>query len=162
MELPTRSAADDLVAGPPSPVGGAAPASGSGDDTPILFIYAFDPCTGPGPFVFVDKTLIPAAPRALGAVLHAAGFRNLRLVLQQWIPHIRPIAARFDGKPPEVLMISAMQIHAPAYRLIRDAWRLGDDRPLIMAGGPKAVFEPWDFFGLSPYGREGADAVATG
>ena len=39
---------------------------------------------------------------------------------------------------------------------------MGDDRPLILAGGPKAVYEPWDFFGLSPDGREGADVVVTG
>ncbi|MHB1035256.1 MAG: B12-binding domain-containing radical SAM protein [Pirellulales bacterium] len=134
-----------------------------GSDTPILFIYAFDPRTRLGPFVFVDKTLIPGAPRAVGAALYAAGFRNVRLVLQQWNPNIQPSATRFDGKPAEVLMVSAMQIHsAPAYRLIRDAWQLGDDRPLILAGGPKAVYEPWDFFGLSPDGREGADVVVTG
>ena len=132
-------------------------------DTPILFIYAFDSRTRLGPFVFVDKTLVPGAPRAVGAALYAAGFQNVRLVLQQWNPNIRPSQARFDGRPPEVLMVSAMQIHsAPAYRLIRDAWQLGDDRPLILVGGPKAVYEPWDFFGLSPDGREGADAVVTG
>ncbi|MGA2068415.1 MAG: radical SAM protein [Thermoguttaceae bacterium] len=134
-----------------------------GSDIPILFIYAFDPRTRLGPFVFLDKTLVPGAPRAVGAALYAAGFRNVRLVLQQWNPNIQPSVTRFDGKPPEVLMISAMQIHSePAYRLIRDAWQLGDDRPLILAGGPKAVYEPWDFFGLSPDGREGADVVVTG
>ena len=41
-------------------------------EIPILFIYAFDPRTRLGPFVFVDKTLIPGAPRAVGAALHAA------------------------------------------------------------------------------------------
>lgn len=134
-----------------------------GSDTPILFIYAFDPRTRLGPFVFVDKKLIPGAPRAVGSALYAAGFRNVRLVLQQWNPNLRPSTARIAGKPPEVLMVSAMQIHStPAYRLIRDAWQLGDDRPLILAGGPKAVYEPWDFFGLSPDGREGADVVVTG
>lgn len=133
------------------------------DDIPILLIYAFDPRTHVGPFVFVDKTLIPGAPRAVGSALYAAGFHNLRLVLQQWNPNLLPSATRFDGQPPEVLLISAMQIHsAPAYRLIRDAWQLGDDRPLILAGGPKAVYEPWDFFGLSSDGREGADVVVTG
>ncbi|MGO8753125.1 MAG: B12-binding domain-containing radical SAM protein [Thermoguttaceae bacterium] len=133
------------------------------NDIPILFIYAFDPRTRLGPFVFVDTTLIPGAPRAIGSALYAAGFRNVRLVLQQWNPNIRPSMARFDGNPPEVLMVSAMQIHSePACRLIRDAWQLGDNRPLILAGGPKAVYEPWDFFGLSPDGREGADVVVTG
>lgn len=132
-------------------------------DIPILFIYAFDPRTRLGPFVFVDRALIPGAPRAVGSALYAAGLRNVRLVMQQWNPNIRPSAARLDGKPPEILMVSAMQIHsAPAYRLIRDAWQLGDDRPLILAGGPKAVYEPWDFFGLSPDGCEGADVVVTG
>lgn len=135
----------------------------AGSDIPILFIYAFDLRTRVGPFVFVEKALIPGAPRAVGSALCAAGFRNVRLVLQQWNPNIRPSAARFDGRPPEVLMVSAMQIHsAPAYRLIRDAWQLGNDRPLILAGGPKAVYEPWDFFGLSPDGCEGADVVVTG
>ena len=33
---------------------------------------------------------------------------------------------------------------------------------MILAGGPKAVYEPWDFFGLSPDGREGADVAVTG
>jgi hypothetical protein len=135
----------------------------AGSDVPILFIYAFDPRTRLGPFVFIDKTLIPGAVPAVGSALHAAGFRNVRLVLQQWNPRIRPSAARFDGRPPEILMVSAMQIHSePACRLIRDAWQLGDHRPLILVGGPKAVYEPWDFFGLSPDGREGADVVVTG
>lgn len=132
-------------------------------DIPILFVYAFDPRTRLGPFVMVDKSLIPGAPRAVGSALYAAGFRNVRLVMQQWNPNIRPSMARLAGKPPEVLMVSAMQIHsAPAYRLIRDAWLLGDRRPLILAGGAKAIYEPWDFFGLSPDGSEGADVVVTG
>ena len=67
------------------------------------------------------------------------------------------------GKRPEVLMVSAMQIHsASAYALVRDAWTLGEERPLIMAGGSKAIFEPWDYFGLSEDGQVGADVVVTG
>ena len=65
-----------------------------------------------GQFVFVDKTLIPGAPRAVGSALYAAGFHNVRLVLQQWNPNILPSAVRFDGQPPEVLLVSAMQIHS--------------------------------------------------
>jgi len=135
----------------------------TGDDTPILFIYAFDRRTRLGPFLFVDKSLIPGAPRAVPSALHAAGFTNVRSVMQQWNPRIRPSAALLGGRRPEVLFVSSMQIHsANAYDLIRDAWTLGDDRPLILAGGSKAIYEPWDFFGLSAEGTVGADVVVTG
>ena len=113
MELPTRAAADRFTTpGRYRELETQIRRRVQESDIPILFIYAFDPRTRLGPFVFVDKTLIPGAPRALGAALYAAGFHNVRLVLQQWNPHIRPSAARFAGKPPEVLMISAMQIHS--------------------------------------------------
>ena len=36
--------------------------------------------------------------------------------------------------------------------MIVDAYKLGEDRPLILAGGAKAIYEPWDFFGLGPDG----------
>jgi radical SAM superfamily enzyme YgiQ (UPF0313 family) len=135
----------------------------AGRDIPVLFVYAFDYRTRLGPFLFCDKMLVPGAPTAVGAALHAAGFTNTRLVLQQWTPNVRPSRSRLDGRLPEVLLISSMQIHsAAAYELIRDAWTLDDNRPLILAGGPKAIYEPWDFFGLSDDGAVAADVVVTG
>jgi radical SAM superfamily enzyme YgiQ (UPF0313 family) len=99
----------------------------------------------------------------VAAALYAAGLTNLRVAMSQWNPNLQPSTARIDGRPPELLLISAMQIHsAVAYRLIRDAWELGKNRPLIIVGGPKAIYQPWDLFGLSPDGREGADVVVTG
>ena len=135
----------------------------AGKDVPVLFVYAFDRRTRLGPFVFVDKKLVPGAPIAVASALAAAGFENSRVVLQQWNPHIRPSQARIGGKPPELLLVSSMQIHsASAYRLIDDAYKLGENRPLILAGGAKAIYEPWDFFGLGPDVRQGADVVVTG
>ncbi len=135
----------------------------AGRDITTLFINAFDGRTRLGPFLFVDKLLIPGAAHAVGAALCGAGFTNTRVVLQQWNPQIRPSQARFDGRPPELLLISAMQIHsAPAYRLISDAYELGEHRPLILAGGAKAIYESWDLFGLGPDGSQGADVVVTG
>lgn len=132
-------------------------------DIPTLFIYAFDPRTRLGPFMYFDKNLMPGAPRAIGTALYEAGFRKLRVVHQAWNPQVLPSEARIDGQAPELLLISSMQIHsASAYQLIRDAWRLGPDRPLIFVGGPKAVYEPWDFFGLGPDGSQGADVAVTG
>ena len=135
----------------------------AGKDVPVLFVNAFDRRTRLGPFVFVDKKLIPGAPIAVASALAAAGFENSRVVLQQWNPHIRPSQARIGSKPPELLLVSSMQIHsASAYRLIDDAYKLGEHRPLILAGGAKAIYEPWDFFGLGPDVRQGADVVVTG
>lgn len=128
-----------------------------------LFMTAFDRRTRLGPYVFVDRTLIPGAARAVGSSLHAAGLTDTRLVLQSWSPNVRPSRARIDGALIDLLLVSAMQIHSrPAYELIEDAWKLGDDRPLIIAGGAKAAYEPWDYFGLGADGRAGADVVVTG
>lgn len=132
-------------------------------DIPVLFIYAFDPRTRLGPFFLYDKVLIPGAPRAVAAALHAAGFRRMRVVLQSWNPRLRPSAALLGGDVPELLLVSSMQIHSKAaVDLICDAWTLGQRRPLILAGGPKAIYEPWDFFGLGPDGSQGADVAVTG
>src|SRR5262249_29222859 len=62
-----------------------------------------------------------------------------------------------------LLFVSSMQIHsASAYELIADAYQLGDGRPLIFAGGAKAIYEPWDFFAFGPEGRYSADVAVTG
>ncbi|MGC8638621.1 MAG: B12-binding domain-containing radical SAM protein [Isosphaeraceae bacterium] len=164
MELPRRTKGDEYT--PPGryrELETRIQRAAAGKETPALFIYAFDQRTRLGPYIFVDKQLIPGAPIAIAAVLAAAGFENSRVVLQQWTPRIRPSRARLGGKPPELLLVSSMQIHsAAAYRLIDDAWSLAEDRPLIVAGGAKAVYEPWDFFGLGPDGQRGADVVVTG
>ncbi len=164
MELPRRAKGDEYT--PPGRYGeleSQIRRRARGTDVPILFIYAFDYRTRLGPFMYCDKTLIPAAPRAVASALYAAGLRNVRVVLQQWSPNVRPSKALIGGQHPEVLFVSAMQIHsAPAYALVRDAWTLGGERPLILAGGPKAIFEPWDCFGLSQDGSVGADIAVTG
>lgn len=164
MELTRRSGADRYVpAGRYSELQRDVERRARRGGLAALFIYAFDFRTRVGPFLFLDKRLIPGAAQAVGAALRAAGFDRLRLVLQQWSPHVRPSQATFDGVPPELLLVSSMQIHsAAAYDLIRDAWTLNEHRPLILAGGPKAIYEPWDFFGLSEDGRVGADVAVTG
>ena len=164
MELPRRAKFDQYT--PPGryrELEAAIQRRGCARDVPILCIYAFDHRTRLGPFQFCDRTLLPAAPRAVASALLAAGLTNVRVVLQQWSRNVRPSMALLEGKRPEMLLISAMQIHsAAAYGLIRDAWTLGAERPLILVGGSKAIFEPWDYFGLSADGSQGADVVVTG
>jgi radical SAM superfamily enzyme YgiQ (UPF0313 family) len=130
---------------------------------PILVCYAFDQRTRLGPFLFADMRLLTAGPRAIAAALYQAGFTRQRIVMRQWNRNLRPSAARLDGEVPHLLFVSSMQIHsASAYELIADAYRLGDQRPLILAGGAKAIYEPWDFFGCGPEGNYSADVVVTG
>lgn len=130
---------------------------------PILVCYAFDYRTRLGPFLFADTRLLTAGPRAIAASLASAGFTRTRVVLRQWNRAFQPSEARFDGQPPQMLFVSSMQIHsASAYAMIEDAHRLGEHRPLILAGGAKAIYEPWDFFGIGPEGRLSADVVVTG
>jgi radical SAM superfamily enzyme YgiQ (UPF0313 family) len=126
-------------------------------------VYAFDFRTRMLPYWFADKRMAPASVRTLGDVLDAAGFKHIRIVLQQWTPNFRPSKAILDGRPLDILLISSMQVHAePSYDLIRDAYQLGRARPLIVVGGPKAIYEPTDFFDLGPGPGIGADCVVTG
>jgi radical SAM superfamily enzyme YgiQ (UPF0313 family) len=128
-----------------------------------IVAYAFDYRTRLGPFLFADMRLLTAGPRAIASALHEAGFQKTRIVLRQWNRNFRPSEARLDGEIPHMLLVSSMQIHsASAYEMIVDAHKLGDERPFILAGGAKAIYEPWDFFGLGPDGGYHADVVVTG
>lgn len=132
-------------------------------DLAVGIFYAFDSRTHMLPFWYADKRMAPCSVRLLGDVLHAAGFTNLRIVLQQWSPRVLPSRMRLNGRPLDILLVSSMQVHAErAYGLVRDAHRMGNARPLILAGGPKAIYEPTDFFELGPQAAIGADCVVTG
>ncbi len=130
---------------------------------PVACFYAFDFRTRTLPFCFYDRRMSPAGMRAVAAAFHEAGFKKTRAVFQLWSPNVKPSQIRVDGRPIEILAVTAMQIHSqPSYRLIEDAWSMGEHRPLILAGGPKAIYEPDHYFGLGPRGDIHADAVATG
>jgi radical SAM superfamily enzyme YgiQ (UPF0313 family) len=133
-------------------------------DVPAVVLSAFDRSTRLLPFVLYDWMIFPSGARTIAAALHSAGFSNTRAVFELWNPNFRPSQARLGGRPPELLLISSMQIHAGrAYHAIRDAWKLGPDRPLIIAGGPKAVYEPYHFWPLAGrHGPVGPDVVVTG
>jgi radical SAM superfamily enzyme YgiQ (UPF0313 family) len=164
MELPSRSRNDRYTRpGEYRELEDRLRANPEAREIPILVCYAFDQRTRLGPFLFADMRLLTAGPRAIAAALRQAGFSRLRIVMRQWNRNLRPSAARLDGDPPHLLFVSSMQIHsASAYELIADAYRLGEERPLILAGGAKAIYEPWDFFGCGPEGKYSADVVVTG
>src|SRR5262249_34464850 len=132
-------------------------------EVPVLVCYAFDFRTRLGPFLYADMRLLTAGPRAIATALHEAGFTRQRIAMRQWNPNLQPSQILPDGEGPQMLFVSSMQIHsATAYGLIADAYRLGENRPLILAGGAKAIYEPWDFFSFGPKGKYSADVAVTG
>ena len=116
------------------------------------------------PFIYADKRMAPAGVRAIGSAMLDSGFDKTRIVLQQWNRNFRPSQMRLDGRVPDIFMVSSMQIHsAQCEALIRDACRIDPvHRPLIIAGGPKCIYEPWDVFSSNPLDPWGADVAVTG
>jgi radical SAM superfamily enzyme YgiQ (UPF0313 family) len=116
------------------------------------------------PFIYADMRMIPAGVRAIGSAMVDAGFDKTRIVLQQWNPNFNPLEMRIDGRMPDIFMVSSMQIHsARAKELIYNACAIDPaQRPLIIAGGPKTIYEPWDVFSPDPDDRWAADVAVTG
>jgi radical SAM superfamily enzyme YgiQ (UPF0313 family) len=116
-------------------------------EIPTVVLSAFDRSTRLLPFLFYDTLMFPAGAGAIANALNQAGFARTRAVFQLWNPNFKPSRARFDGRAIEMLLISSMQIHSQrAYDAISEAWSLGAERPLVIAGGPKAIYEPYHFW----------------
>jgi radical SAM superfamily enzyme YgiQ (UPF0313 family) len=133
-------------------------------EVPTVVLSCFDRCTRLMPFVLYDKYIFPSGARSIASAMYEAGFQRTRTVFELWNPNFRPSAARMDGRKLEMLLVSSMQIHSNrAYAAIREAWSMGADRPLIIAGGPKAVYEPYHYWPIkSKQGPVGPDVVVTG
>ncbi|MFO0972178.1 MAG: radical SAM protein [Phycisphaerae bacterium] len=133
-------------------------------DLTSVICYAFDHRTRMLPFIFADMRMAPAGVRAIGSAMLASGFDKTRIVLQTWNKRFRPSEMRLDGRIPDIFMVSSMQIHSHCCKeLIRDCCRIpAEQRPLIIAGGPKTIYEPWDVFAADASGAWGADVAVTG
>lgn len=133
-------------------------------DLTTVIACAFDHRTRMLPFIYADLRMAPAGVRAIGSAMADAGFEKTRIVLQQWNRNFRPSQMRVDGRIPDLFMVSSMQIHGTACKaMLRDACRIDPaNRPLIIAGGPKVVYEPWDLFSVDPADPCSADVAVTG
>ena len=165
MELPRRDRGDELLkpgalAGLRQRLRTLAPRH----DLASVIVCAFDYRTRMLPFIFADKRMVPAGVRAIGSAMADSGFAKTRIVLQQWNPNFRPSRMRLDGRIPDLLMISSMTIHlGPCLELIRDAHRIDPShRPLIIAGGPLCVYQPYRVFSADPENPASADVAVTG
>jgi radical SAM superfamily enzyme YgiQ (UPF0313 family) len=133
-------------------------------DLVTVIACAFDHRTRMLPFIFADTRMAPAGVRAIGSAMADAGFEKTRIVLQQWNRHFRPSRMQLDGRIPDLFMVSSMSLHSEeCMDLIRDARRIDPERrPLIIAGGPHAVYEPYDLFSANRARPGSADVVVTG
>ena len=165
MELPRRERGDELLPlGEMTDIRRRLKALAAGQDLATVIACAFDHRTRMLPFIVADLRMAPAGVRALGAELFESGFEKTRIVLQQWNRNFSPSEARLDGRLPDLLCLSTMQMHwDPCKKMIRDACRIDPDkRPLVLVGGPKAIYEPWDAFSTDPDDPWAADLVVTG
>src|SRR5207237_540629 len=117
-------------------------------DLSTVIACAFDHQTRMLPFIYADTRMVPAGVRAIGSALADAGFAKTRIVLQQWNRRFRPSRMQLDGRIPDLFMVSTMGMHSErAQAMIRAARRIDPThRPLIIAGGSHAVYEPFLLF----------------
>lgn len=165
MELPRRERGDELVRpGELLRLRERLRKLSSKHDLTTVIACAFDHRTRMLPFIFADLRMVPAGVRAIGSAMVDSGFDKTRIVLQQWSSHFRPSRMRLDGRVPDLFMVSSMQIHTTACKaMIRDACQIEPSRrPLIIAGGAKTVYEPWDVFNADPQQAWGVDVAVTG
>jgi len=165
MELPPRARGDELLkSGELLGLRRRLRSIAGRHDLATVIACAFDHRTRMLPFYFADTHMAPAGVRAIGSAMADCGFDKTRIVLQQWNRKFRPSHMRLDGRVPDIFMVSSMQIHSSqGEALIRDACRIDPARrPLIIAGGPKTIYEPWDVFSADPLDPWGADVAVTG
>lgn len=165
MELPRRNRGDELLRpGELTSLRGRLRTIAAQHDLATVIVCAFDHRTRMLPFIYADTRMAPAGVRAIGSALVDSGFDKTRIVLQQWNRNFKPSQMRLDGRVPDLFMVSTMGMHSGcAMELIRDARRIDPhQRPLIIAGGSHAVYEPHLLFNGDPSQPGGADVVVTG
>ena len=159
MELPSRAKGQILLApGEMANLRSRLRAMAPRHDLTTVIACAFDHRTRILPFIYADLRMPPAGVRAIGSALVDAGFSKTRIVLQQWNKNFRPSQMRLDGRIPDLFLVSSMHLHGEECdRLIREAQQIEPARrPLIIAGGPRIIYEPWLVFGddqAKPVGR---------
>jgi radical SAM superfamily enzyme YgiQ (UPF0313 family) len=165
MELPRRARGDELLkAGELTRLRERLRTVAPRHDLATVIVCAFDHRTRMLPFIFADTRMAPAGVRAIGSAMADVGFEKTRIVLQQWNRNFRPSRMQLDGRVPDLFMVSSMSLHSEeCMELIGDAHRIDPaHRPLIIAGGPHAVYEPYDFFSANRARPGSADLVVTG
>lgn len=165
MELPSRAKGDILLQdGEMTALRQRLRELASRHDLTTVIACAFDHRTRILPFIFADLRMVPAGVRAIGSAMLDCGFPKTRIVLQQWNKNFDPSRMQLDGRIPDIFTVSSMHLHsAECDRLIQQACQIDPARrPLIIAGGPRVIYAPWEVFSADPDNPWGADIAVTG
>jgi radical SAM superfamily enzyme YgiQ (UPF0313 family) len=165
MELPRRARGDELLkSGELTALRRRLRLIAPRHNLATVIACAFDHRTRMLPFIFADTHMAPAGVRSIGSAMVDSGFDKTRIVLQQWNKRFRPSQMKLDGRVPDLFMVSSMGLHSDqCLEMIRDARRIDlAQRPLIIAGGPHAVYQPYDLFSADPDDPVRPDVVVTG
>jgi radical SAM superfamily enzyme YgiQ (UPF0313 family) len=165
MELPRRTRGDELLKpGELLALRARLRRIAGAHDLTTVIACAFDHRTRMLPFIYADTRMAPAGVRSIGSAMVDSGFVKTRIVLQQWNKRFRPSRMQLDGRIPDLFMISSMGLHSDqCMAMIRDARSIDPaHRPLIIAGGPHAVYQPYDLFSADPADPTSADVAVTG
>jgi len=165
MELPRRGRGDELLKpGELLSLRRRLRSIAHRHDLTTVIACAFDHRTRMLPFIYADTRMVPAGVRAVGSAMVDAGFSKTRIVLQQWNKNFRPSRMQLDGRVPDLFMVSTMGMHSDrALELIQDARRIElSQRPLIIAGGSHAVYEPFLLYGGDAKPGTGGDGAVAG
>ena len=165
MELPRRDRGDErLKPGESLDIRRRLRLIAGRHDLVTVIACAFDHRTRMLPFIYADTRMAPAGVRGIGSAMVDAGFTKTRIVLQQWNKNFRPMLMRVDGRIPDLFMVSSMGLHSDrCMDMIRDARRIDPaHRPLIIAGGPHAVYEAYKMFSTDPDDPNSPDVAVTG
>src|SRR5258707_2568097 len=165
MELPRRDRGDELLRpGELTRLRQRLRQLAPEHDLTTVIACAFDHRTRILPFIYADLRMAPAGVRAIGSALVDSGFPKTRIVLQQWNKSFKPAEMRLEGRLPDIFLISSMHLHsAECDRLIQEVCRIdAAHRPLIIAGGPRVIYAPWEVFSADPEHPWGADVAVTG
>src|SRR5438876_5762616 len=165
MELPRRNRGDELLKpGELTALRQRLRRIAPRHDLKTVIACAFDHRTRMLPFIYADTRMVPAGVRAIGSALADIGCDKTRIVLQQWNRNFSPSLMRLEGAIPDLFMVSSMGMHSGrCMELIRDARQIDPAyRPLIIAGGSHAIYEPHFLFDSNPDAAGGADVAISG
>src|SRR5262249_10153793 len=165
MELPSRARGDILLPpGEMTALRARLRRLAARHDLTTVIACAFDHRTRILPFIYADLRMAPAGVRAIGSALVDSGFPKTRIVLQQWNKEFSPAEMRLAGRLPDLFLVSSMHLHSSECdRLIQETCRIDTSRrPLIIAGGPRVIYAPWEVFSSDRDNPWGADVAVTG